>query len=90
MRFPKSSTTHLVQIAIGLFFLGQLIACTSGKENQPNILFAIADDWSWPHASVAGTNELYTPAFDRIANEGVLFTNAYCSAPSCTPSRGAI
>ncbi len=90
MRFPKSSTTHLVQIAIGIFFLGQLIACTSGNENPPNILFAIADDWSWPHASVAGTNELYTPAFDRIANEGVLFTNAYCSAPSCTPSRGAI
>lgn len=31
-----------------------------------------------------------TPAFDRVAREGVLFTRAFCSAPSCTPSRGAI
>lgn len=64
--------------------------CSGKKEKQPNILFAIADDWSWPHASIAGTKGIETPAFDRVATEGVLFTNAYCSAPSCTPSRGAI
>ncbi|MBN1482591.1 heparan N-sulfatase [candidate division KSB1 bacterium] len=60
------------------------------RRARPNILFAIADDWSWPHASIAGTAELNTPAFDRVAREGVLFTNCYVSAPSCTPSRGAI
>jgi len=57
---------------------------------RPNILFAIADDWSWPHAGIAGDRVVKTPTFDCIAREGVLFTNAYVAAPSCTPSRGAI
>jgi arylsulfatase A-like enzyme len=59
-------------------------------KNRPNILFAIADDWSWPHASIAGDRVVKTPTFDRVASQGVLFTNAFVSAPSCTPSRGAI
>lgn len=63
----------------------------------PNILFALADDWSWPHASIAhdmgiaGSDSVVkTPVFDRIARQGVLFKNAFCSAPSCSPSRSAI
>jgi N-sulfoglucosamine sulfohydrolase len=60
------------------------------NKSKPNILFAIADDWSWPHASIAGAAEINTPSFDRVAREGVLFTNCHVSAPSCTPSRGAI
>ncbi len=62
----------------------------AGLKNRPNILFCLADDWSWPHASIAGDKVVKTPTFDRIACEGVLFENAFVSAPSCTPSRGAI
>ncbi len=57
---------------------------------RPNILFAIADDWGWPHAGAYGDPVVKTPAFDRLAREGVLFNHAYISSPSCTPSRGAI
>ncbi|HEO70478.1 MAG TPA: hypothetical protein ENN80_04390, partial [Candidatus Hydrogenedentes bacterium] len=57
---------------------------------RPNILFAIADDQSWCHTSIAGDPVVKTPTFDRIAREGVLFEHAFCSSPSCTPSRGAI
>ncbi len=57
---------------------------------RPNILFAIADDWGWPHAGAYGDPVVKTPTFDRIANEGVLFHHAYVSSPSCTPSRNAI
>jgi len=57
---------------------------------KPNILFAIADDQSWCHTGAMGDPVVKTPTFDRIAREGALFTHAYCSAPSCTPSRGAI
>jgi N-sulfoglucosamine sulfohydrolase len=60
------------------------------NKNRPNILFCLADDWSWPHAGIAGDRVVKTPTFDRIAREGVLFKNAFVSAPSCTPSRGAI
>ncbi|MHC4173138.1 MAG: sulfatase family protein [Planctomycetota bacterium] len=59
-------------------------------KRRPNILFCLADDWSWPHASIAGDKVVKTPTFDRVAREGVLFENAFVSSPSCTPSRGAI
>jgi arylsulfatase A-like enzyme len=58
--------------------------------SRPNILFLIADDWSYPHAGVYGDQIVRTPTFDRIAREGALFHNAYCAAPSCAPSRAAI
>lgn len=59
-------------------------------QKRPNILFVIMDDWSWPHAGAYGDKIVKTPAFDRLAREGVLFTNTYCASPSCTPSRGSI
>lgn len=58
--------------------------------DRPNILFAIADDWSWPHAGAYGDRVVKTPAFDRVAKEGVLFTHSFCAAPTCTASRGAV
>jgi N-sulfoglucosamine sulfohydrolase len=61
---------------------------STGK--RPNVLYAIADDWGWSHAGAYGDPVVKTPAFDRVAQEGVLFTNAFVSAPSCTPSRNAI
>src|ERR1700736_3558674 len=60
------------------------------QESRPNILLAIADDWSWPHAGVYGDRVVKTPVFDKLAAEGVLFTRSFCVSPSCTPSRGAI
>ena len=56
----------------------------------PNIVVIMGDDWSWPHASILGDKTVKTPNFDRIAREGVLFENAFVSAPSCTPSRFAV
>ena len=63
---------------------------SDGRNPRPNILFAIADDWSWPHCGVGGDPVVKTPVFDRVAREGVLFRHAFVSSPSCTPSRGAI
>jgi len=93
----------LLQLAkVGILLLLPALARVTfaepGPPNQhPNIVFALADDWSWPHASIAhamgipGSDSVVkTPVFDRIARAGVLFTNAYCSAPSCSPSRSSI
>ena len=55
-----------------------------------NVLFAIADDWGWPHAGVLGDSAARTPTFDGLAAGGVLFDRAFVSSPSCTPSRNAI
>ncbi|TWT82411.1 Arylsulfatase [Planctomycetes bacterium CA13] len=57
---------------------------------RPNIVFCMADDWSWPHAGILGDPVVKTPNFDRVAREGVLFENAFVSTPSCTPSRLSI
>lgn len=66
------------------------IVSVSASEQRPNIIFAIADDWGWPHASAYDDPVVKTPAFDRLAKEGILFEHAYISSPSCTPSRNAI
>src|SRR5210317_777410 len=64
---------------------------------RPNIVFAFADDWGRyasayaAHEGEQSVNHLIdTPNFDRIAGEGVLFTNALVPAPSCTPCRSSI
>ena len=71
-----------------------LVACKQKPENElpskPNILFAIADDQSYPHASGYGTNGVHTPAFDFVARKGALFNKAFVAAPQCSPSRAAI
>jgi hypothetical protein len=61
----------LKQLGSGVAGMSLLINCSSTKK-RPNILLAIADDRSWPHASCAGNKVLQTPTFDRIAHEGVL------------------
>ncbi len=58
--------------------------------SRPNILFVIADDWGWPHAGAYGATWLKTPAFDRVASEGVLFKNCFTSNPKCSPCRASI
>lgn len=73
-------------LALGLAGL----ALQSKPDPGPNILFCIADDWSWPHAGAYGDRIARTPNFDRVAREGVLFTRAFCASPSCTASRAAI
>ena len=72
-----------------LAVLVSLCAMTMAAE-RPNILFCIADDWGWPHAGAYGNDPVVkTPAFDRIAREGVIFDNAYISSPSRRMSVGA-
>jgi len=75
-------------LALSLFIAGLFIAKAQSK--QPNILFLIADDWSFPHAGVYGDKVVRTPTFDRLAAEGALFTNAYTASPSCSPSRASV
>src|SRR5688500_4452495 len=67
-----------------------VLVCAAPALGKPNILIAIADDWSWPHAGAYGCKFVKTPAFDRVAKEGVLFRNAFTASPGCSPSRAAL
>ena len=61
-----------------------------GVTRRPNILFVISDDQSFPHAGAYGYRAARTPAFDKVAAEGVLFTNAFSPAPGCSPTRASV
>ncbi len=68
----------------------------AGTTIRPNIVFAFADDWgryasAYAKLEPGGANDVVsTPNFDRVASEGVLFTNSYVNAPSCTPCRSSL
>lgn len=83
---PKKRFRILLWLAV--FF----ISCSSpdNKPLRPNILFAIADDATFQHFGAYGTDWVKTPAFDRVAEEGVLFNNAYTPNAKCAPSRSIL
>jgi len=70
--------------------LSQTTAGCARPSERPNILLAISDDQSWPHAGAYGCRYIKTPAFDRIARQGALFANGFCPAPQCSPCRAAL
>lgn len=84
---------------IKLLFLGFLIltfACqpTATEEEtepkNPNILIIYLDDLGYGDLSAYGATEINTPNMDRLASEGMKFTNAYATSATCTPSRYGI
>ncbi|MDX1285177.1 MAG: sulfatase [Draconibacterium sp.] len=66
-----------------------LFGCQQESIQKPNILFCIMDDAS-PHMSAYGCEWSNTPAFDQLAENGILFTNAYTPNAKCAPSRSAL
>ena len=80
-------TKTLICIAI---LIQPLLAQAQSEARRPNILFAISDDQSFAHTSFVGCNFVETPAFDRIANEGIYFNNCFAGSPGCAPSRSTI
>jgi len=70
--------------------LAALLLGTASAAERPNILFCIADDASWAHWGAYGCSWVKTPAFDRVAREGLLFSNAYTPNAKCAPSRACI
>ena len=55
--------------------------------NRPNILFIVVDDCGYADLGCTGQTDYATPALDRLASEGVRFTQAYANAPLCTNTR---
>ena len=64
-------------------------AAAFGQE-KPNIVLILTDDLGYGDVSVYGATALTTPNIDRLAKEGLRFTDAHASAATCTPSRYAL
>ena len=70
-----------------------MLSCGTNKiisTTRPNILFAIADDVSFPHMGIYGSTWINSPAFDRVAQKGLLFQNAFTPNAKCAPSRAML
>lgn len=80
-------------LLMGLLMFGGGVA---NAADRPNILFCFADDWgryagAYAKLEPGGPSDVVsTPNFDRIAKNGVLFKNAFVTAPSCTPCRSSL
>lgn len=79
-------------LLLGLFALSPLLFLSSvalAKEGaaQPNIVFILADDFGYGDLGCMGCTDIATPNIDRLAAEGVKFTDFYANAPVCTPTR---
>ncbi|NHE58076.1 sulfatase family protein [Cyclobacterium plantarum] len=85
----KNVLKIIVVFAVFLIF-GCSTSVEESEKRSPNILFVISDDQSYYHTSFAGSKFVNTPAFDRVAREGVYFTNCIAGSPGCAPSRSSI
>lgn len=85
------AATIMFAIATGLTFL--TTPMVSGQETEklsrPNIIWVMGEDMS-TELSCYGHPAVTTPNFDRLARDGFLFSNAFGTAPSCTPARNAM
>jgi N-sulfoglucosamine sulfohydrolase len=66
-----------------------LAGCASEKSDRPNILICIADDASYEHLGTA-CDWIKTPAFNQVAEEGILFSNVYTPNAKSAPSRSSL
>lgn len=92
--------THKLKQHFWLFWLYLLVACSPGKKNnqsatpkeptKPNILILMPDQFRADVMGVAGHPDIITPNIDRLAGDGIRFTNAISGAPVCCPTRATI
>ena len=89
--FEAAAVEHLRGLAVATCALAFTAAArAAGAPARPNILFLLADNWLYDHAGANGDRVVKTPVFDRMAREGVRFTNAFCPVPSCGPTRSSL
>ncbi len=75
---------QLVLLVVGLGMPSILHAAS------PNILFIFLDDFGWRDTGYAGSDFYETPNLDKLAREGMIFTNAYSCAANCAPARACL
>ncbi len=85
LRFKGLFRSSLVLIACCM-----ICSCSSKQQEQPNIIYILADDLSYRDLSSFGQERFQTPNLDKLATGGVRFTQAYAAAPECAPSRGCL
>ena len=76
--------------ALLIAFLLLSLSTLYGESSPPNIILLYADDLGYTDLSCQGSDYYRTPNIDRLAKEGMTFTNAYAAAANCAPSRASL
>jgi arylsulfatase A len=84
-----TTVRSIVLCLVGLFVLAGAIAEGAG-ERKPNIVFLLIDDMGWPDVACYGHKFHETPVVDRLAREGMRFTDFYAATPVCSSTRSTI
>src|SRR5690606_20882383 len=66
------------------------MAAEQSKDRPPNFVILLIDDLGWADVACNGGDLHETPHVDRMAREGIRFTDAYAAAPICSPTRAAL
>ena len=66
------------------------ISCGSKHSQKPNVVFFLVDDLGWKDVGCYGSSYYETPNMDRLAAQGMKFTQAYAASPVCSPTRASI
>ena len=74
---PRVNRRQFLQSAAAAAAAAPFVACRGAR--RPNVVFVLSDDLRWDCMGVAGHPFLKTPNIDRIANEGIRFSNAFCT-----------
>ena len=86
---PLRKFSHLLSVAF-VPFVPFVPFITLASARPPNIVIILADDLGYGDVSCYGATKVKTPNIDRLASEGLRFTDAHSSSSTCTPSRYAI
>ena len=73
---------------VGIFFAP--LSRSSAADQKTNIVLVMVDDLGWMDLHCQGNKQLHTPHIDRLATQGMRFTDAYAAAPVCSPTRAAV
>lgn len=92
MRISKSKVSILpaLMLGIGTVVLSGGAAAQSTDTTRPNVVMFYTDDLGYGDLSCYGATRVKTPNIDKLADNGLKFTNAHCATATCTPSRFAI
>ena len=82
--------TSLARLLVVTLFSLNLCGKESRATERPNIVFILADDLGWKDLGCYGSTFYKTPNLDRLAKQGVRFTDAYATCPVCSPTRASI
>jgi len=85
--------TGLAAASLGALSIAQSCAGNSERrtaKRRPNVVFIFIDDLGWRDLSCYGSKYYETPNIDKLAGEGMVFSNAYSNAPNCAPTRACL